>query len=101
MLSPLAIRKIDSLKLDIRDSLPFSFLLDFLLSSCILFLLFEASPNRSFDIKLWSRKERDKKVCRRKGLRDCALFSFVLKSFRLRGILRKPITAPRKQNGWL
>ena len=40
----------------------------FLLASCFLFLNFEASPNTSFDIELWSRQERDKKVCNRKGI---------------------------------
>ena len=53
ILSSFAIGKFDSIKLDIRDSLPFLFL--FFFSSCLLFLCFEASPNSSFDIKLWSR----------------------------------------------
>ena len=48
-----------------------------------------SSPKSSFDIELWSRSERDKEVGRRKGIRDCSLFSFVFLSFRLRGILRK------------
>ena len=50
----------------------------FLLYSCFLFLHFEASPYCSFDIELWSRKKRNKEVCRRKGIRNCSLLSSVL-----------------------
>ena len=53
----------------------------FLLASCFLFLRFEASPNSSCEIELWSWEEKDKEVRRRKGMRDCSLFSFLLKSF--------------------
>ena len=65
---------------------PFQFFqFNFLLASCFLFLYFEASPNSSFDIKFWSRQKRDKEICRRKGIRDCSLLSFVfsnqIKSF--------------------
>ena len=48
--------------------------------SRFLFLCFEASPNSFCDIQLWSRQKRDKEVCRRKGIRDCSLLSFFLKS---------------------
>ena len=34
-------------------------------------------------------------------MRDCSLFSFLLKSFQLKWNLRKPITAPLMQNGEL
>jgi len=34
------------------------------------FLLFEASPSSPCDIELWSKKEGDKEVWRRKCLRD-------------------------------
>ena len=53
----------------------------FLLASCFLFLRFDASPNSSCEIKLWSWEEKDKEVRRRKGIGDCSLFSFLLKSF--------------------
>ena len=39
----------------------------------------------SFDTEFWSRQKRDQEVCRRKGIRDCSLLSFVLQSFRLKG----------------
>ena len=53
------------------------FLFNFLsfLASCFLLLHFEASPNSSFDIELWSRQERDRWACRRKAIRNCPLFS--------------------------
>ena len=50
------------------------------------FLCFETSPSSFCDIELWSWKERDKEVRRRKGMRDFSrrsLLSFVLKSFQL------------------
>ena len=45
----------------------------FLLFSCIMFLHF---PNSFYDIELWSRQERDKEVCRRKGIGDYFLCFF-------------------------
>ena len=50
----------------------------FLLLSCFLFLHLRAFPNSSFDIELWSRLDRDKEVCRKKGIGDCSLFFFFI-----------------------
>jgi len=35
---------------------------------------------------LWRRKERDKEVCRKKGIGDLSLCSFILYCFPIRGI---------------
>ena len=68
---------------------PFHFFLFnffFLLASCFLFLHFKAFPNSSFNIELWSRQERDKEVCRKKGIGDFPLCSSILYCFPVRGI---------------
>ena len=58
----------------------------FLLAPCFLFLHFQAYPTSFFDIKSRSRQERDKDVCRRKGIGGYSLCSFYYTFSEFRGI---------------
>ena len=104
-----------------RDYLPL-FSVQFFLAFCFLFLHFKspsnfpvqsflllvflflhlrAFPNSSFDIELWSRLDRDKEVCRKKGIGDFSLCSSFYTVSQLGELRNLPITAPHMQNGEL